>query len=66
MKTLRKRIPLAHYTAKPDGQLIVRKQTQSTFTRTRNILKELGQDVKEYEREQRLKQLFKMSELGLL
>jgi hypothetical protein len=63
---MRKRIPLAHFTAKPNGQLIVRKQSVSTFTRTRNILKELGQDEKEYEMDMRLKKLFKMSELGLL
>lgn len=63
---MRKRIPLAHYTAKPNGQLIIRKQSESTFTRTRNILKELGQDVKEYQKEVRLKELFRMQSLGLL
>lgn len=61
---LRKR--LAHYTCRPDRSLTVRKQEKSTFTRTREIVAELGMDIKEYQKEARLRTLFRMAELQLL
>jgi len=63
---MRQRKPLAHYSCRPDRTMTIRKQEKSTFTRTREILSELGMDIKEHQKEMRLRTLFRMADLQLL
>ena len=63
---MRPRKRLAHYTCRPDRSLTIRKQEKSTFARTKEIIAELGMDIKEYQREARLRTLFRMADLQLL
>jgi hypothetical protein len=62
----RTRKPLAAYTCRPNGQLTVRDSKPSAYARTRQILAELGQDVKDYQREVKLRTLFRQYQIGLL
>ena len=63
---MRNRKPLAAYTCRPNGQLTCRDSRKSAYARTKEILSELGQDIREYHNEVKLRTLIRMDAAGLL
>lgn len=57
----RNRKPFAVATCRPNEQPIIRESAKSNYARVREILSELGMDFKQYQRDTKLRMLYRTS-----